>query len=71
MAVTLADMPVSKKTIQVRIPIELGSDVSLVAAALGKSVPEWVAEVLRSAVNHNMPRVKKIVDERAAKGGKG
>jgi hypothetical protein len=60
---TLAEMP--KKTVQVRIPTELANDVGIVAAALGKSVPEYVEDTLRAAVIRDMPQAARIAKERA------
>ena len=55
-----------KKAVQVRVPTALAGDVALVAAALGKSVPEYVEEELTAAVARDLPKVAKIVQERAA-----
>jgi hypothetical protein len=55
----------ARKTVQVRIPADLGSDVAIVAAALDKTVPEYVEDVLRAAVARDLPRAAQIAKDRA------
>jgi hypothetical protein len=56
-----------KKSVQVRIPIPLASDIALIAAAMGKSVPEYVEEVLSAAAARDLPRAARLAKERADK----
>ncbi len=55
----------ARKTVQVRIPADLGGDVALVAAALDKTVPQYVEDVLRAAVAKDLPRAAQIARDRA------
>jgi hypothetical protein len=52
------------KTEQVRIPIELGRDGRLVAAALGVPFTQYVEDVLRQAIKRDLPKVKTFLDKR-------
>jgi hypothetical protein len=54
-----------KRTVQIRVPPELASDINIVAAAQQKSVPEYAEEVLRAAVARDMPHAVKVAKERA------
>jgi predicted transcriptional regulator len=55
----------ARKTVQVRIPADLGGDVAIVAAALDKTVPEYVEDAVRAAVAKDLPRAAQIAKERA------
>jgi hypothetical protein len=53
------------KTVQIRVPQDLADDVAIVAAASKKSVPGYVAEVLRAAVARDMPQAVKVAKQRS------
>lgn len=55
----------AKKAVQVRVPVHLHNDVAIVAAALGKSVPEYVEEELAASVARDLPKAAKIAQDRA------
>jgi hypothetical protein len=63
MVSTLADM--GRKTVQVRIPEDLNNDVAIIAAAFGKSIPEYVEEVLRGSVAKDYAHAVAIAKKRA------
>lgn len=63
MAATLAVMP-KRETAPVRIEKELLRKIGVIAAALGKSVPEYVEERMQTVVDKEYPKiVKGLVEE--------
>lgn len=54
-----------QKTAQIRVPIPLVGDIALIAAAMGKSVPEYVEDILRAAVARDLPKAAKLATSRA------
>jgi hypothetical protein len=57
-------MAAKKSTVQVRIPVDLASDINLIAAALGLSVPEYVEQRLRASVSTDLQKTEKIIHDR-------
>lgn len=58
-------LSVMGKTVQIRIPQELYRHLSIAAAAMDKSVPDYAQEVLRDAVARDFPQTVNIVKDLA------
>ena len=61
----MLDMP-KKKTVQIRIAIDVAADAGLVAPAVDMSVPEYIEHAVRAAVSRDLPKLQKRAQERAA-----
>lgn len=58
-------MPTMAKTVQIRITEALYEDLTIVAAALGKSTPKYAEEKLRAAADADMQKAAKIIQQKA------
>lgn len=54
-----------KQSVSIRFRIEVAAKVSMVSAAFGKTVPEYLEEITLAALARDLPKAAQIVKKQA------